>query len=218
MQGLNEPVQLKQSFPLIDQLIRLDRFSDARSVWQQALALAHREAPTVAPGSLIWDGGFEQGFLNGGFGWYEIKVAGASFALDSSSPHSGDRALQVSFDGSTNLNFGNILQYVVVEPRTRYRFQAYVRCEAISTDRGVHFRIFDVRRPAALDVETEDLTGTVSAWTPQDLEFVTGPETRLLVVALSRRPSTKLDNKLSGTVWVDDVSLIPVETAPPSKP
>ena len=29
-------------------------------------------------------------------------------------------------------------------------------------------------------------------------------------VVLRRRPSQKLDNKISGTIWMDDVSLVPV--------
>lgn len=218
VQALNQPVELARSFPLLEQLVRLDRASEARLVWQQALAVAGRKAVLVAPGSLIWDGGFEESFLNGGFGWHELDVTGASIALDSSPRRSGARALRVSFDRSANLDFQHVRQHVIVEPRTRYHFQAYVRCEGISTDSGLRFRIFDRRRPAALNVETENLTGTLAAWTAQELDFVTGPDTHFLTVVLQRRPSRKLDNKLSGTIWVDDVLLVPVEFASPAKP
>jgi hypothetical protein len=38
-------------------------------------------------------------------------------------------------------------------------------------------------------------------------DFVTSPETRVVRITLRRVPSWKFDNKLGGTVWVDDVSL-----------
>jgi len=218
VQALNEPVALARSFPLLEQLVRLNRASEARLVWEQALAKAGRTMTPVPPGSLIWDGGFEQGFVNGGFGWQQLDVAGASIAIESFPRRSGQGALRVSFDGSTNVDFQHVRQYVVVEPRTRYRFQAYVHYEGISTDSGLQFRIFDRQQTAALNVATENLTGTLTPWTAQELEFVAGPETHFLAVVLQRRPSRKLDNKLSGTIWVDDVSLVPVEPELQGKP
>jgi hypothetical protein len=40
----------------------------------------------------------------------------------------------------------------------------------------------------------------------------------LLIIALRRVPSWKFDNKLRGTVWVDDVSLVPVAGGPKEIP
>jgi hypothetical protein len=198
-------------------LVRFGRAAEARSVWQQALALAHRTAAPVGSGSVIWDGSFGEGFLDGGFGWRHHSIAGASIDVDSSVRRSGTSALRVRFDGSANVDFQNVRQLVVVEPLTRYRFQAFVRCDGISTDSGLRFRIFDNRQPATLNAETENLTGTLADWTQQEVEFVTGPDTLFLNVALIRRPSRKLDNKISGTIWVDDVSLAPAGPAAPVK-
>jgi hypothetical protein len=210
--ALGEPVELVRSFPLLERLVRVDRPSDARLVWQQALALARMEEAPIVPGSTVWDGGFEQGFSRGGFGWQKTDVPGASVALDSSVRRSGTATLRVSFDGSANIDFQHVRQDMVVEPGTRYRFRAYVRCEGVSTDSGPRFRIFDRSQPAALNVETENLTGTLAVWTPQEVDFVTGPQTHFLTILLQRRPSRKLDNKLRGTLWVDDVSLVPVSS------
>jgi hypothetical protein len=38
-------------------------------------------------------------------------------------------------------------------------------------------------------------------------DVLTGPDTSLLKIILRRKPSWKFDNKLSGTVWVDDVAM-----------
>jgi hypothetical protein len=59
---------------------------------------------------------------------------------------------------------------------------------------------------------TPGLTGT-HPWSLVDAELTTGPETRVLAIVLRRVPSRKFDNKLQGTVWVDDVSLTSLEPA-----
>ena len=208
LQNLREPIDLKRALPLVDELIRAGRAEDARRVWQQAVAEAHRN-PTGPKGSLVWDGGFEEDFLRGGFGWRQADAPGVSVSFDQSAPHSGSRALLLAFDGTTNVDFGHVLQYIAVEPSTRYRVQAYFRLDDVSTDSGIHLRVFDLRNPQALDLSTPDLTGTLP-WTLRELEFTTGPETRLLAITLRRAPSRKLDNKIHGSVWVDDVSLLPI--------
>jgi hypothetical protein len=101
-----------------------------------------------------------------------------------------------------------LLQFTAVEPRHRYHFGAYLRLEGISTDSGIRFAVYDSFRPAAPQILTPDLIGS-HPWSLVEAEVVTGPETHLLVIALRRIPSWKFDNKLRGTVWVDDVSLIP---------
>jgi hypothetical protein len=57
---------------------------------------------------------------------------------------------------------------------------------------------------------TENFTGS-HPWTATDMEVTTGPETHFLLVRLLRLGSRLFDNKLSGTVWIADVSLAPAE-------
>jgi len=67
--------------------------------------------------------------------------------------------------------------------------------------------------PEAQTLLTPNEIGTRPG-TLEELDFTTGPQTRLLKLALLRRFSQKFDNKLRGTVRVDDVSLIPVPQEP----
>lgn len=208
--ALNEPFALRRAFPLLEVLIRQHRMSLAREIWQQALHRASQERES-ADNSLIWNGGFEAELLNGGFGWRQQAATGALFDIDTNTYRSGVRSLRISFEGTTNVDFQHLIQYVPVEPRNRYHFTAFLRTEGISTDSGIRFRIFDLRRPAELDILTPNLIGSQN-WEPQEAELTTGPKTRLVGVALRRLPSRKLDNKLRGRVWVDDVSLRPVDS------
>ena len=72
----------------------------------------------------------------------------------------------------------------------------------------MRFEIIDPLRPKDLDTLTTNETGTLP-WTMEEIEFTTGPETHLIYIYLRRMPSARFDNKISGTVWVDDVSVLP---------
>jgi tetratricopeptide (TPR) repeat protein len=208
---LNQPFALREALPLLELLIRRGHSEDAEQVWQQATQATGLGQDEPVESSLVWNGGFEGTLAEGGFGWRKPRVGGALFDFDTTTHRSGARSLRVTFDGSANLNFQHLVQYILVEPHSRYHFQVFLRTEAISSDSGMRFRIYDPKHRAALDTLTPGLVGS-QAWTLQQTEFTTGPETRLLVIALRRLPSRKFDNKLRGTVWVDDVSLAPVLT------
>ena len=207
--GLKRTVKMAQAVPLINELIRQERVEDALRVWQQALGATSWPQDEGGNSSLVFNGGFEHDLLNGAFDWREDPVSGAAFSSDSDVVHAGGRALRITFDGSANLDFQNLWQFSPVEPRHRYRFAAYLRLERISTDSGIRFAIYDAFRPTALQILTPDLVGT-HPWSLVEADLATGPETHLLIIALRRIPSWKFDNKLRGTVWVDDVSLVPV--------
>ena len=153
-----------------------------------------------------FNGGFEHDLLNGAFDWREDPVPGTAFSADRDVVHAGSRALRITFDGSANPDFRNLWEFVPVEPRTGYHFSAYLHVEGISTDSGIRFAVFD---NAALQVLTPEFVGS-HPWSLVEADVVTGPQSHLLMIALRRLPSWKFDNKLRGTVWVDDVSLVPV--------
>lgn len=103
------------------------------------------------------------------------------------------------------MDFWNAHEYVPVEPLTHYVFQYFIRTQAISTESGMRFEIEDPNDKGAYAL-TSDLTGT-NSWTPIHADITTGRDTHFLDVRLRRLPSRLFDNKLSGIVWVDDVSL-----------
>jgi hypothetical protein len=134
---------------------------------------------------------------------------GAKMGWDEQIAHSGRRSLRVDFDGSANVDFQNLSQYVPVQPATPYRFSAFFRTSDLTTDSGVRFEVRDISRPGNPTHFTPNLVGT-QEWAEADAEFVTGKDTRVLQVVLRRLPSEKLANKIRGTAWLDDVGLVPV--------
>lgn len=207
--NLRPSFSMTRALPLVNELIGEDRIADAKRIWDQALVATGWPREPIANESLIFNAGFEHHILEGGFDWHELPADGVSFAIDKKGAHSGDRALRIDFSGEENINFQNIYQYEPVQPRERYRFTAFLRTENISTDSGIGFEILDPRHPAELQILTRSLTGT-NAWTQVETEVNTGADTDLIEIILRRLPSEKLDNKIRGIVWLDDVALTPI--------
>jgi len=207
------PEPLKLSFTLIDLLANHQRSSDAATVWSEALRLSGVGSP--AEKSLIFNGAFEADSANGGLDWRMQPEKGFAYEYDANTFHSGKRTLRLDFDGTQNLDFQQIWQRVPVKPSTRYQFSAWLRTAAISTDSGIRFEIRQDGKSAPSFL-FDGLTGDHD-WTAQQNQFTTAPDTYFLVVILRRTLSRKFDNQISGTAWIDDVSLVPVNS-PAKKP
>lgn len=203
--GKTKPISIHEALPFIEELTTTDQAVAAEQVWRQALAAARWPEDKEAGGSLVWNGGFEEPIVNGGLDWRLEQVPGAYISTDSGTYHSGRRSLRVDFTGGVNLDFWNAHEYVPVEPLTHYAFQCFMRTESISTESGMRFEIEDLN-DNGVQLLTRDMTGT-SPWTSVRADVTTGPKTHFLDIRLRRLPSRLFDNKLSGTVWVDDVSL-----------
>lgn len=204
--ALGLPTKMRHAIPLVNALIDQGRLQDARQTWLQALRATNWPRNSSTSESLVFNGGFEHRIANGGFGWRENPVSDARFAIDSHIAHSGSRSLRIEFKGKANLNFQNVFQLVPAEPRTQYHFSAYLRTERLSTDHGIRFEIFDPRHSSSVRILTPNMIGT-NPWTRVQVEFTTGPDTTMLEIVLRRTPTWKFDNKIRGTVWIDDVSL-----------
>jgi hypothetical protein len=120
--------------------------------------------------------------------------------------------LDVRFSGTENVAFSGVRQFTVLPPG-RYRLSAEVSSENLTTDQGPFFRIFDPANPARLHAESAPILGTVGkSWIT--VEFTVASGTGALVIQLERRPSERFDNRIGGTLHIQQVSLIPFSTPP----
>jgi len=207
------PIDLGAAFRYFDGLLAARQADLMVGVWTDLARHERMRMPLPPTGEeRIIDGGFEQAPLGGGFDWRMVPVDGAAMSFDPSMAHGGERSLAIRFDGQHNLDFTHVTQYVPVMSDTAYRFAAYARTEEITSDSGLRIAVYDAFDRQALSLETPNLAGT-SGWQQQQLAFRTGPETKILIVQVVRHPSRKLDNRISGTVWLDDFSLVPMALA-----
>jgi tetratricopeptide (TPR) repeat protein len=192
------------AFQYLDALIRFRRTAELEAVWDEVAPA--QAAAARATGNLISNGSFEEPMLNAGLDWRVNPVDGVFVSADASEAQDGARSLRIDFGAPDNLDYQHTIQFVPVDADTEYEFSGYLRAANITSDSGPRFELYDVANPQNLDISTGDVRGTTD-WTAERLHFRTGPDTHLLIVRVGRPPSTSFDDRLSGTVWVDNVRL-----------
>jgi len=206
---MNLPFDLHQTSPYLDALIQnrqLDQLAEAWSILDRRFpGKLGRRVPDT---NLVTNGSFESEILNMGFDWRVVPVEGAIVSVDSLQSRDGDRSLRIEFDGTRNLEYWHVFQFVPVRPKTRYRFSGYMRQEGITTDSGPRFELYDAYEMSQFFVSTGNTIGT-SDWSTQQVEFETKANTHLLILRVARPPSRKFDNQIAGTVWIDQVTVEP---------
>jgi len=206
--ALRQPVTIAETLAFQDSLIAADAAADERTVWRQSLAaagIAEQDAP-----ALIRNGDFAHDFINGGLGWRWAAPPGVSASFDSPGPSRQGRSIRLDFTGGANVSLDQPAQFVTVEPGRAYRFHAWLRTDQITTESGVQFSVVDPNHNGDVNLLTDNLTGSHN-WTSVEANVAAGPKTHFLLVRLLRPPSRLFDNKISGTVWVSDVSLVPAD-------
>jgi Tetratricopeptide repeat len=206
--ALHPQFPLREAYPLLEALLHKTQITAAENVWDQALVYAGVSRPPDPLGSLVWDGGFESDVEGGGFAWrYAPFASGVQVNLDTSEKHSGKRSLRLTFNGLSNVNFGDVCEYVAVQPATSYLFSAWVQTRELTTDQGVRIGLYSI---SALDHSvawTDDVHGT-HAWTQVQLPWTSGKDVYGLKLCVSRQASAGFDSKISGSAWIDDVALV----------
>lgn len=203
---MKRPIPIAKTFPFFQELIDQDRSEDAQEAWEQAVAAAGLPVQNRADHSLIWNGDFSLEFQNGGLGWRWSNPIGAAIDFDVVPTGHPGRAIRIAFEGGTNMDLAEPLEYVPVEPGKPYRFRAWIRTQDITTESGMRFDIWDPNHANALNVMTDNLTASIP-WTQAQADFATGPATHFVLLCLRRAPSRLFENRLAGTVWIADMSL-----------
>ena len=211
---LHPQLQLWRLQPLIDALRRKRLALQAGAVWLQAAALSGFADLQEPPGSVLWDGGFESGETGHPYAWsFSPNAHGVQILFDSQQKHAGAHSLRVTFDGQSNLSFLDVCHYVPVQPATAYRFSFWARTRDLSAGQGVHFLLrgvggAEVAAPTAVSVHPS------VEWQQVATNWTSPSGSSELLACLGRLPSDQPDNKIRGTVWLDDVALVPASEIP----
>jgi tetratricopeptide (TPR) repeat protein len=206
--ALNQSFVMSRSFPFMDELISENRADDARRVWQQALEATGLADAKTAAHSVIWDGNFVHEFSNGGLGWRWHSLLGAAIDFDSPPSSEAGRSVRIDFGGGSNPDLQEPAQIVVVDSGRTYHFHAEMKTEGITTESGLQFSISDPSHASSVNATTDNFTGT-HGWTSMDADLKTAPDSHFVNIRLMRSPSRLFDNKLAGTVWIANISLVP---------
>jgi tetratricopeptide (TPR) repeat protein len=209
---LHPQLQLRRVNPLVEALRRRQLIPDASRVWQQAAGFSGFADSLQPAGSVVWDGGFESGETGFSYSWtFSPNAHGVQIRQDCQEKHSGSCSLRVSFGGEFDLNFLDVCHILPVQPAAAYAFSAWVHTRDLSTDQGVHFVLSGSQ---AAPVVSSDVRGTID-WQQVRLDWTAPPSAQEAQVCLARLPSDQPDNKIRGTLWVDDVALVPLAPGTP---
>jgi carbohydrate binding protein with CBM4/9 domain/tetratricopeptide repeat protein len=198
-----------------DLLIQRRRMEEARRIWDQAVQLS-----TITlndpPNSVVWDGGFESNLSGGGFAWtFPAASVGVQAAFDPRQKHSGKKSLRLFFDGEHNASYDGVCNNLYVQPGTTYRFSAWVRAQALTTDEGVRLRLESQSdRGVSSRVDSQDTRGT-QPWTSMEMSWTSADDVRRARVCVVRIASRGMNPHIQGTIWVDDIALVPVGRSGP---
>ena len=173
----------------------------------------------VAPAASLWrqhtglhgivNAGFEDKILGRGFGWrMHTSKAGKTWRGRRvyGQSRKGTHALRVSFLGKENLDWHHIYQIVPVAPEKSYQLTYWWKSKGISTDQGPFVEVYsyDVRglyKKGPIVVGSRD-------WEQVTVAFTAPTDCHAVAVRLRRNASLRFDNKIQGSLWVDDFALI----------
>ncbi len=207
------PLPLALAEPYLDRLLDLGRNREAFSVWQDLQRLGIVEKPAAGDqDNLVFNGDFEQVPLNAGFDWRYREAPYPSLDFLDPAAYQGVRCLRLDFTVKRNEDYEPVYQIVPVVPHQEYLLMAYVRSENITSDSGPRLRVMDIVCPDCLNVSSETTVGT-TLWHVVSLRFSTGAPTQFVRLSVWRPRSRTFPTEITGSFWLDAVSLKPVSSA-----
>jgi hypothetical protein len=205
------PFSLAQ--PYLDQLMKAGDYGKAEVVWRDLEHLGIIDQPPSTDGDeLVFNGGFERAPLGSGFDWRSWEELYPSVEFSDSTAHQGAHCLRIDFTVKRNDSYEPVFQSVPVSPGQHYLLSAYVRSKDITSESGPRLRVLDPDHPEVLDQSTEGTVGT-TGWHRISLGFSAGADTKLVRLSVWRPRSRSFPFEISGSFWLDDVSLKPAPQA-----
>jgi hypothetical protein len=206
------------------------KFADARpyvenlcaagDMQQAALVWGQLEQAGVIPGladggteNLVYNGRFDHAPLGAGFDWRASDTPHVETDFRDPSAYRGSRCLRVDYAAGRNLESEPVYELVPVAAGQNYRLRAEVRSENITSDSGPRLRVTDPHCPACLNIATETTVGT-TPWHELTLDFTVPSHTQVIRLSVWRARSWTFPMEISGSFWLDDVSIAPL-TSPP---
>ncbi|MGO8786119.1 MAG: tetratricopeptide repeat protein [Terriglobia bacterium] len=205
--GPDRSPDLSMVKPFLDFLIDQNRIQDASAVWTD---LQHAGAippgPSAASTSLLYHGAFEEPLLNAGFDWRISDSADLEFDFADPSAYKGAKCLRIEFALGRNADYDLLSQVVLTKPGTRYQLLSYVRSYNLTSESGPRWRVTELGCEGC-GTQTSDSTVGTTSWHPVEVGFTTHPQTQAVRISFWRPPDQTYHRDITGTVWLDGVTL-----------
>jgi hypothetical protein len=198
----------------------LENLFSAGDIQQATLVWCQLERAGVVPvntggddQNLVYNGRFDHAPLGTGFDWRTSDTPYVETDFNDSSAYRGSRCLRVDYAAGRTLESEPVYELVPVVPRQSYRLRAEIRSENINSDSGPRLRVMDPKCPSCLNVSTTTTVGTTN-WHELALAFTVPSHTQVVRLSVWRARSWTFPMEISGSFWLDDVSITPIDLAP----
>lgn len=203
----SEALAHRSTVQYLNALVAAGNVERARSAWSGLMDVDGFE------GDHLWNGGFESDILVdfAQFDWSIRATEYARISIDAGRAHSGSRSLRIDFTGLETTRLSReIQQRARVEAGEAYRLEAQVLTRGLVAESPP--RVYVSSPDAAGWTAASDPipTGTTD-WSPVAFEF-TAPSANLMV-RIGIEPEYSYEDPTHGTVWFDDVRLVPSAAA-----
>ena len=205
------------SFRYIDRLLVKNRVEEAERVWDEALQKAgsglrdtriitqEPRAGASGPLNLVWNGSFENEILQGGFDWRFPDMQDVQFASDLNNCMQGLKCLRVTF-GGTNIRFSHLSQIIPIPAPGNYELEFCFRTEGLTTDKTPYLSIQGYPEASGASLRTSQFPEN-AGWGRKSYPFLVKENCKAIQLILQRDPSSKFDNLIKGSLWLDAISI-----------
>ncbi|MDE2058415.1 MAG: tetratricopeptide repeat protein [candidate division NC10 bacterium] len=202
-ESIDRDLQLR----VVDLLMALDRLDEAHRVWTSLMVQTEPDAgPTTS--NLVSNGSFERKSTIGrGFDWRIGGAPGVTWTFDYDTAYTGRRSLRLSFVKS-RADFSNISQLIPVQPHSMYALQTHIKTDRLAGSKGITVEVID---SAEGILAKTDAVGEIRDWRPVTVKFQTSATARAVTLRVHVEPPPPYLPPLSGSAWIDNVSLTKVE-------
>jgi tetratricopeptide (TPR) repeat protein len=194
---------LKDSETIINLLIAGKKY---RSAVQMKSQIADAEDKQLAVGK-VTNGGFEELLARDKPELFEWQIAnGNQPKIGSNLEHknSGEKSLMLIFNSPVGKDFRVVSQTIAVEGGRNYTFEAFYKSD-LETSATVKWEIVDTIDNKIL--ATTDATQKKSGWKSVSVGFTVAEDSEAIIIRLVREKCISSDCSISGTLWLDDISL-----------
>jgi tetratricopeptide (TPR) repeat protein len=189
----------------LDWLLHRQEAALARRIWSDAAQRGWIAVPAEALDELFYNADFRYPLLNFGFDWRIAPHAEATVLIEPDGPEPGQQSLCVQFNEDARAAYAHVTHLLPVEPASRYVLRAAVRSERLDARPGAFLEVQEAAPPTAQrkrGVFRSDTWRGTARWQPFSVEFITGPETALVQLALHRPAAREGDPSASGMMCV----------------
>jgi tetratricopeptide (TPR) repeat protein len=205
------------AFSYIDHLLIRMRVSEALGVWKDVLrktrpglsdfrpAAKISGAAEIGSENLLWNGSFEHEILQGGFDWRYQDTEALRFRIDTANRMEGLKSLQMTFGGE-NIASTLLLQIAPIPEPGPHQVDFYLRTKGLTSDQMPYLVIQGYPEAEGASARSAFFPATTD-WSKISVPFTANPGCKTVLLILLRDRSSKFDNRIKGSLWLDGFAL-----------